>query len=106
MLTVKENERLTKVGPGTPMGELLRRYWHPISAAAELDDSPVKPVKLLGESLVLYRDRQGRLGLSLVDQRLRLREAAARLGGQGRECQGRQDGKDRRQGEAARDGQD
>ena len=63
MLTVKENERLTRVGPGTPMGELLRRYWQPIGAAVELDDSPVKPVKLLGESLVLYRDRQGRLGL-------------------------------------------
>src|SRR2546422_588310 len=63
MLTVKENERLTKVGPGTPMGELLRRYWHPIGAGAELDDSPVKPVKLLGESLVLYRDRQGPFGL-------------------------------------------
>ena len=63
MLTVKENERLTRVGPGTPMGELLRRYWQPIAAAVELDDNPVRPVKLLGESLVLYRDRQGRLGL-------------------------------------------
>src|SRR5262247_2316190 len=63
MLTVKENERLTRVGPGTPMGELLRRYWHPIGAAVELDDTPVKPVKILGESLVLYRDRKGRLGL-------------------------------------------
>jgi 5,5'-dehydrodivanillate O-demethylase len=63
MLTVKENERLTRVGPGTPMGELLRRYWHPIGAAVELDDNPVKPVKILGESLVLYRDRKGRLGL-------------------------------------------
>ena len=45
------------------MGELMRRYWQPIAAAAELDDNPVKHVKLLGESLVLYRDRQGRLGL-------------------------------------------
>ena len=52
MLTVKENERLTRVGPGTPMGELLRRYWQPIGAAVELDDNPVKPVKILGESLV------------------------------------------------------
>jgi 5,5'-dehydrodivanillate O-demethylase len=57
---VQENERLTRVGPGTPMGELLRRYWQPMSTAVELDDNPVKPVKLLGESLVLYRDRQGR----------------------------------------------
>jgi len=63
MLTVKENERLTRVGPGTPMGELLRRYWQPIGAAVELDDNPVKPIKILGESLVLYRDRKGRLGL-------------------------------------------
>ena len=63
MLKVTENERLTRVGPGTPMGELMRRYWHPIAAMAELDDNPVKPVTLLGESLVLYRDRQGRLGL-------------------------------------------
>jgi 5,5'-dehydrodivanillate O-demethylase oxygenase subunit len=41
----------------------MRRYWHPIAAMAELDDNPVKPVTLLGESLVLYRDRGGRLGL-------------------------------------------
>ncbi len=45
MRTVKENERLTRVGPGTPMGALLRRYWHPIGAAVELDDNPVKPVQ-------------------------------------------------------------
>lgn len=63
MLTVKENERLTRVGPGTPMGELLRRYWQPIGATAELDNNPVKQIKILGESLVLYRDRKGRLGL-------------------------------------------
>ncbi len=63
MLSVQENERLTRVGPGTPMGELLRRYWHPIAALAELDDNPVKEVKLLGESLVLYRDGSGQLGL-------------------------------------------
>ena len=36
MLTVEENERLTKVGPGTPMGELMRRYWQPIAGIAEL----------------------------------------------------------------------
>ena len=63
MLTVKENERLTRVGPGTPMGELMRRYWQPIAAAVELDDNPVKQVKLLGESLVLFRGRKGQLGL-------------------------------------------
>ena len=63
MLSAQENERLTRVGPGTPMGELMRRYWHPVAAVAELDAHPVKAVKLLGESLVLYRDLQGRLGL-------------------------------------------
>ena len=63
MLTVEENERLTKVGPGTPMGELMRRYWHPIWTSAGLDENPVHKVKLLGESLVLYRDRKGGLGL-------------------------------------------
>jgi len=41
----------------------MRRYWHPIAATAELDGNPVKAVKLLGESLVLYRDKRGRLGL-------------------------------------------
>lgn len=45
------------------MGELLRRYWHPIAAVAELEDEPVKAVTLLGEELVLYRDRQGTYGL-------------------------------------------
>ena len=63
MLTAEENERLTRVGPGTPMGELMRRYWQPIATMAELDENPVRPVKLLGESLVLYRDRKGGLGL-------------------------------------------
>jgi len=63
MLTAQENERLTRVGSGTPMGELLRRYWQPIAATSELDNNPVKEVKLLGESLVLYRDRSGQLGL-------------------------------------------
>jgi 5,5'-dehydrodivanillate O-demethylase len=63
MLRIEDNERLTRVGPGTPMGALLRRYWHPVAATVELDDHPVKPVKVLGEFLMLFRDRQGRLGL-------------------------------------------
>ncbi|MCH8350932.1 MAG: hypothetical protein J4O03_01485 [Chloroflexi bacterium] len=44
MLTIEQNERLTKVGPGTPMGELMRRYWHPVAVASDLDNDPVKPV--------------------------------------------------------------
>ena len=64
MLSEEMNERLTQVGPGTPMGELLRRYWHPIAGSAQLDaDNPTKEVRLLGEDLVLYRDAKGTLGL-------------------------------------------
>ena len=64
MATTKEqNERLTQVGPGTPMGNLLRRYWQPISAAAALNDNPVKKIRVLGEDLTLYRDRSGTYGL-------------------------------------------
>ena len=65
MLSIQENELLTRVGPGTPMGELMRRYWHPIAAVDELDNSPfrTREIRLMGEDLVLYRDRSGRLGL-------------------------------------------
>lgn len=64
MLSKEENEILTRVGPGTPAGELLRRYWHPIAVAKELtDEHPTKFVRVLGEDLVLFRDKGGRLGL-------------------------------------------
>jgi 5,5'-dehydrodivanillate O-demethylase len=63
MLTQEENGLLTQVGAGTPMGELLRRYWHPVAAAADLTKEPVQPVRLLGEDLTLYRDEKGTLGL-------------------------------------------
>jgi 5,5'-dehydrodivanillate O-demethylase len=63
MLSQAENETLTRVGPGTPMGELLRHYWMPIAAVAELDDNPVKQVRLMGEDLALYRDKSGTYGL-------------------------------------------
>ena len=63
VLRANDNKRLTEVGAGTPMGELLRRYWHPIAPAATLDNNPVRKVKLLGEELVLFRDRSGQLGL-------------------------------------------
>ena len=63
MLTKEENARLTLVDAGTPMGELMRRYWHPIAAVSQLDENPTKAVKLLGESLTLYKDRSGNLGL-------------------------------------------
>ncbi|PZC45806.1 MAG: 5,5'-dehydrodivanillate O-demethylase [Chloroflexi bacterium] len=63
MLTLEENELLTKVGPGTPTGDLFRRYWHPIAATLELDENPTKEVRILGEDLVLYKDRSGKHGL-------------------------------------------
>jgi 5,5'-dehydrodivanillate O-demethylase len=64
MLTREQNESLTQVGPGTPGGELLRRYWHPTVPAAELTpERPVKRVRLLGEDLVLYRTESGAYGL-------------------------------------------
>ena len=49
MPTAEENERFMQVAAGTPMGELLRRYWHPIAAQSQLDENPVKRVKILGE---------------------------------------------------------
>ena len=63
MLSAARNEMLTRVGPGTAMGTLLRRYWMPVAAVAEFEQRPVRPIRLLGEDLVLYRDRGGRYGL-------------------------------------------
>ena len=53
---------LTSVGRGTPMGELLRRYWHPVGLVTDATDIPRK-LRVLGEDLVLFRDRHGRAGL-------------------------------------------
>jgi len=64
-MRAEQNEFLTRTGPGTPMGELFRRYWLPALLAAELpapDCAPVR-VKLLSEALVAFRDSSGRLGL-------------------------------------------
>jgi len=64
MLTREENEMLTRVGPGTPAGDLLRRYWMPVAVAKELsEESPTQFVRILGEDLVLFRDKKGRVGL-------------------------------------------
>lgn len=59
MLTQQENELFTRVSPGTRMGELLRRYWHPVGCS-ELVTSKPQRVKVLGEELVLYRGEDGR----------------------------------------------
>ena len=65
MLSKEDNERLTRVGPGTPMGNVFRRYWLPAllsSEIAEKDGAPVR-VRLLGEDLVAFRDTTGAVGL-------------------------------------------
>src|SRR4026208_698797 len=64
MLTREENELLAHVGPGTPTGEMLRRYWWPIEFPEHLPakSRPVR-VRLLGEDLVLFRDGRDQLGL-------------------------------------------
>lgn len=63
MLSKRENERLARVGPGSPAGEMLRRYWHPIAVAAELKEKPIRRIRILGEDLVLYRSAEGGYGL-------------------------------------------
>jgi 5,5'-dehydrodivanillate O-demethylase len=63
VLTAEKNKLLTQVGPGTPMGDLLRRYWMPIAGASEFDSISIKPMRLFGEDLVLYRDLGGTFGL-------------------------------------------
>ncbi len=64
MLDVETNERLARVGPGTPAGNLFRHYWLPIAGSSEFTKAkPTKRVRLLGEDLILYRDRSGTYGL-------------------------------------------
>ncbi|HLG73665.1 MAG TPA: Rieske 2Fe-2S domain-containing protein [Chloroflexota bacterium] len=63
MLTKEANERLTRIGPGTPMGEVMRRYWFPVATVSDLDRDPARPVRILGEQLVLFRTDDGQLGL-------------------------------------------
>ncbi len=63
MLSAGKNRTLTQVGAGTPMGGFLRRYWHPVAALSEFEKSAIKPVRILGEDLVVYRDLSGTVGL-------------------------------------------
>jgi 5,5'-dehydrodivanillate O-demethylase len=63
MLTQEQNDLLTRVGPGTAMGDLMRRYWHPVAARAQLAERKVMPIRIFGEDLTLFLDEQGRVGL-------------------------------------------
>src|SRR3974390_573085 len=65
MMSREQNEQLSRVGPGTLMGKLLRRYWAPFLLVSEIPepDCPPVRVKLMGESLVCFRDSKGRIGL-------------------------------------------
>lgn len=76
MLTTEENERLTRTGPGTPMGNLFRRFWVPALLSNEVSERDGEPVrfKLLGERLVAFRDSEGRIGL--LDERCPHRHAS------------------------------
>ncbi len=63
MIPKEENELLSRIGPGTPCGDLMRRYWHPVAPTALLHENPVRKIKILGEELVLFKDRKEGLGL-------------------------------------------
>ena len=65
MLSKADNENLTRSGKGTPMGELLRRFWQPALLSAELPerDGPPRKIRILGEDLLAFRDSNGRIGI-------------------------------------------
>jgi phthalate 4,5-dioxygenase len=65
MLSTEDNVKITRVGRGTPMGDLVRRYWVPFLESRELDQPDGEPVRvrLMGEDLVAFRDSDGRPGL-------------------------------------------
>lgn len=73
-MRASQNELFTRTGPGTAAGRLMRRYWQPAALSRELDgERPVRPVNLLGERLVLFRDEHG--GLGLIDRHCAHRSA-------------------------------
>ena len=58
MISAEQNELMTRIGPGTPAGALLRNYWQPVALVEELQGPrPVKAVRLLGEDLVLFKNQ-------------------------------------------------
>ena len=79
MTTAAEGRELTRIGPGTPMGELMRQYWIPAAQSTELvrDGAPMR-LMLLGEKLIAFRDSEGRVGV--MDHRCPHRCASLFLG--------------------------
>ncbi|RJF70971.1 aromatic ring-hydroxylating dioxygenase subunit alpha [Rhodopseudomonas palustris] len=64
MMSQDQNDLITRVGPATPCGKLMRAYWQPAALVAELEgERPIRPVRLLGEDFVLFKDEAGRYGL-------------------------------------------
>lgn len=80
MLSREDNNALTQVGKGTPMGELIRRFWIPALLASEVAEPNGKPlrVRLMGEDLVAFRDSEGKVGL--LDEQCPHRRASLALG--------------------------
>lgn len=80
MVSREENERLVRVGPGSPMGQLMRRYWIPVAFSQQIEkpNSPPQRVRILGEDLIVFRDSEGRVGL--VDERCPHRRASLYFG--------------------------
>lgn len=62
-MTPEMNRLLTEIEPGAPMGNLLRRYWHPVAGLSEFADRSIKPIRLFGEDLILFRKESGTFGL-------------------------------------------
>ena len=63
MLTAEKNELITNTMPGTPCGEMFRRYWHPVILSEELESGRPVSVRILGQDLVVFRDEEGRVGV-------------------------------------------
>lgn len=64
MISAETNKLLTQVAAGTPMGDLLRRYWWPLTGTSEFDTRSTKPIRLMGEDLVLFKTGNGAYGLT------------------------------------------
>jgi phenylpropionate dioxygenase-like ring-hydroxylating dioxygenase large terminal subunit len=88
MMSSQQNETITRVGKGTPAGQLLRRYWQPVALVEELPaERPVKAVRLMGQDFVVFKDEQGRYGMLDRDCPHRGADlAAGRLEGGGLRC--------------------